>query len=416
MAEHSFEVPIMLSPENLTFEDVAKLNPFYDELRDFWDNSPVAASSASSLIASSSASSFRSDASGVGVPSWTFSSSTAPSEHNTMSWDGSLAPKSYYSVHRDNFHQHYLPYKMHDKTGIVPSISLRPDSDYRQSLQPARETKPSYYGLDTSRYNDYYSRGVRPSHKKLFGEDGWLGCRPDTDVRSGKNKTKVLKDLGKKVKKHVEDLANDVARAYPVQLSQEARRPRIVQKSTIPISLDPVTQAKLYSDMEVMICVSANKFLVQQHYQGNLSVESIRKVTNFWGSKNRPQVVEFQFDQDTQRQLILYNIRTLRFNGECSTNPILLNSNLQNWKAIVKEMSVRTFCSPDSVIRKHLHDIQKILDMLGAPLDTFIAFQDLQMRTLALMKDNRLRALRPESNGSTSSFRRQRLPMLTASM
>ncbi|BDD55130.1 hypothetical protein MPDQ_000623 [Monascus purpureus] len=416
MAEHSFEVPIMLSPENLTFEDVAKLNPFYDELRDFWDNSPVTASPASSLIASSSASSFRSDASGVGVPSWTFSSSTAPSEHNTMSWDGFLAPERYYSVHRDDFHQHCLPYKVHDKTGILPSISLRPDSDYKQPLQPARETKPSYYGLATSRYNDYYPRGIRPSHKKLFGEDGWLGCRPDTDVRSGKNKTKVLKDLGKKVKKHVEDLANDVARAYPVQLNQEARRPRIVQKSTIPISLDPVTQAKLYSDMEVMICVSANKFLVQQHYQGNLSVESIKKVTNFWGSKNRPQVVEFQFDQDTQRQLILYNIRTLRFNGECSTNPILLNSNLQNWKAIVKEMSVRTFCSPDSVIRKHLHDIQKILDMLGAPLDTFIAFQDLQMRTLALMKDNRLRALRSESNGSTSSFRRQRLPMLTTSM
>ncbi|OJJ51126.1 hypothetical protein ASPZODRAFT_127138 [Penicilliopsis zonata CBS 506.65] len=140
--------------------------------------------------------------------------------------------------------------------------------------------------------------------------------------------------------------------------------------------------------MEVMICVSANKFLVQQYKEGRLSTDSINKLTKAWGSKNRPQVLEFQFDQATQRDLILANIRTLRFNGETSTNPVLLNSNLHNWKAIVKEMSVRTFCSPDSAIRKHMHDIHKILEMLGAPFATFMAFRDLQMRTLATMKEH----------------------------
>lgn len=185
--------------------------------------------------------------------------------------------------------------------------------------------------------------------------------------------------------------AVDVVKAHPIQLHQESHSPRIVEKTTIPISLDSLAQAKLYSDIEVMICVSANRFLVQQHYEGRLSTESIRKITNFWGSKNRPQVVEFQFDQATQRQLILMNIQTLNFNGECSTNPILLHSNLQNWKAIAKEMSVRTFCAPDSAVRKHLHDIQKILDMLGAPLDTFLAFQEIQVRTLAVMKEKLVR-------------------------
>ncbi|KAL4958329.1 hypothetical protein BDW69DRAFT_179733 [Aspergillus filifer] len=106
-----------------------------------------------------------------------------------------------------------------------------------------------------------------------------------------------------------------------------------------------------------MICVSAHQFLMEEYACRRISKESIRKVNNFCGSKNQPEVVEFQYDQATQRQLILPNIRTLHFNGESTTNPVTLHSNLHNWKAIVKEMSVRTFCAPDSAIREHMHDI-----------------------------------------------------------
>ncbi|KAL4932921.1 uncharacterized protein BDV17DRAFT_252442 [Aspergillus undulatus] len=169
------------------------------------------------------------------------------------------------------------------------------------------------------------------------------------------------------------------------------RQSKVLPSSTVAISLDPTVQAKLYSDMEVMIRTSANRFLVEQYEGGRISKESIRKVNNFWGSKNRPDVVEFQFDQATQRQLILSNIRTLHFNGESSTNPVALHSNLQSWKTVVKEMSVRTFCAPDSAIRKHMRDIQKLLDMLGAPITTFLVFEELQLRTLFLMKEQRAR-------------------------
>lgn len=135
-----------------------------------------------------------------------------------------------------------------------------------------------------------------------------------------------------------------------------------------------------------MICVTANKFLLDQHKEGRISVESVTKVTNFWASKNRPQVVQFQFDQLTQRDLVIYNLRTFKFHGECAQNVVALNATLRNWKAIAKEMSVRTFCTPDSVIRKHMHDTHKILEMLGAPIVTFLAFQELQVNTLSLMK------------------------------
>lgn len=195
-----------------------------------------------------------------------------------------------------------------------------------------------------------------------------------------------------------------MAKAHPLSLPFSApRQLKVLPKSTVAISIDPTTQAQLYSELEVMICVSANRFLIQQHDEGRISKESIRKVNNFWGSKNRPKVVEFQFDQATQRQLILSNVRTMNFNGESSTNPVALHSNLHNWKAIVKEMSVRTFCSPDSVIRKHMHDIQKLLDMLGAPVATFLAFEELQMRALLLMKEQRTQKYLSESGHSILS-------------
>ncbi|PGH34258.1 hypothetical protein GX50_02935 [[Emmonsia] crescens] len=215
----------------------------------------------------------------------------------------------------------------------------------------------------------------RSPHKKLFGENGWLGRSPSLkESPSEKNKRPGFKSLGEKIKQRVEDITGDVKK------SKER------MQSTFPISLDPPTQAKLYSEVELMICVTANKFLLNQHKDGRISLDSVTKVTNFWTSKNRPQVVQFQFDQLTQRDLVIYNLRTFKFHGECAQNVVALNATLRNWKAIAKEMSVRTFCTPDSVIRKHMHDTHKILEMLGAPLVTFLAFQELQVNTLSLMK------------------------------
>jgi hypothetical protein len=131
-----------------------------------------------------------------------------------------------------------------------------------------------------------------------------------------------------------------------------------------------------------MICVTANKFLKAQQKAGLMSAESVAKIVSQWSHKNRPQVMEFQFDQATQRDLILYNINTFRFHGEARNNPLVLNSTMYAWKVMAKEMSVRTFCMPDSVIRKHLHDSHKVLEMMGAGLNTFLALQEVQVEAL----------------------------------
>lgn len=53
---------------------------------------------------------------------------------------------------------------------------------------------------------------------------------------------------------------------------------------------------------------------------------------------------------------------------------------------MAREMNVRTFCSPDSTIKKQMHDLYRVLEMLGAPGVTFVAFQQMQLHALNIMK------------------------------
>lgn len=158
-------------------------------------------------------------------------------------------------------------------------------------------------------------------------------------------------------------------------------------KSKFHVSLSPPAQAKLYADVELMICATANHYLNVQQREGRMSVESLKQVTQWWASKNRPQVIEFMWDQATQRDMVLYNLKTFRFYGPNADNIFSMNTMMQSWKALAKDMSIRTFCAPDVVIRRHMHDTYKILEMLGAPLVTFLAFQDIQIKALALMRE-----------------------------
>ncbi|KAI9374879.1 hypothetical protein BJX61DRAFT_540383 [Aspergillus egyptiacus] len=388
MASETCEVPIMLDVQGMTYEDIAKLNPFYDEYKAFWDDLHSASDTSLCSNDLSSSYSLRSMTSGSEPSSLPFDLATSPSFHVTSHPDSPLPQLPKMAYHSGG--QYKPTYDEHHELESS-QIAIVECDDMRRLLTPVHEGTADESDVLALDPVDNALGRVRSSHKQLFGANGWLGCTAQLEAPSpAMARYKSLKSLGNKVKRHVGEFAGDVVKASASTFAP--RQPKVLPKTTVAISLDRTAQAKLYSEMEVMICIAANRFLLEQYANGRISKASIRKVNNFWGSKNRPEVVEFQFDQATQRQLILYNIRTLHFNGESSTNPVLLHSNLQNWKAVVKEMSVRTFCAPDSVIRKHMHDIQKLLDMLGAPIATFLAFEELQMRTLVFMKEQRARS------------------------
>jgi hypothetical protein len=131
-----------------------------------------------------------------------------------------------------------------------------------------------------------------------------------------------------------------------------------------------------------MIIITTNAFLVSQLNNDRMSLRSIQTVTDHWRDKDRPQVIEFQFDQLTQRDLILHNLKSFRFYGKFAEDHQALNKVLYSWKVIAKEMAVRTFCFPDSVIKNHLAVVSSVLDIVGAPIPTVNAFSELQQQVL----------------------------------
>jgi hypothetical protein len=135
--------------------------------------------------------------------------------------------------------------------------------------------------------------------------------------------------------------------------------------STFPVSLNPAQQADVYSDVELLICNAANTFLMHQYQNCRMSVDSLKKLTDFWKGKGRPQVMEFHYDQSTQRDLIVANQKNFRFFGPNANDPLRVNAMLYAWKNDAREMSIRTFCYPDSLIRNHIRNSFMILDFLG---------------------------------------------------
>jgi hypothetical protein len=115
---------------------------------------------------------------------------------------------------------------------------------------------------------------------------------------------------------------------------------------------------------------------MEQYNQGRMLADSIRKATNFWKSKGRAQVVEFKYDQLTQHDIVMANHKNFRFHGVHANSNVHINAILHTWWKDAKEMSIRTFCSPDSVVEKHIVDCYKTLYLLGAHPAQLLALRE----------------------------------------
>lgn len=248
--------------------------------------------------------------------------------------------------------------------------------------------------------------------KQLFGENGWLG--KSMDKRSGSEPRKnTLKHWGDKIRQRVDHLVSshadmhnessltsiqtedmpkiDMTKLRPSapQVSQSPSRSKTLPQTRFYVSVTPPQQAKLYAELELMICASANDYLAVQQREGRMSLESLSTVLQTWANKHRPQVIEFMFDQTTQRDLVVFNLNTFRFFGPNASNIVSVNSMVHAWKSLAREMAVRTFCSPDVVVRKHLHDCYSVLELLGAPQVTLRAFAQIRDRTEKVIEEGR---------------------------
>jgi hypothetical protein len=168
--------------------------------------------------------------------------------------------------------------------------------------------------------------------------------------------------------------------------------------SVLSVSLCAPEQAKIYMELELMVVISANTFLMNQFSQGRIAVDTIKKTVDAWKSKGRPVVTEFMYDQGTQRDLVALNQHNFRFYGERAGDTMRINSMLYNWKHVAALMAVRTLCNADTVILKLLFDIEQILELLGAREPVMLRLQ--QIRSTA---NETMRLERQRRNGNSIS-------------
>ncbi|KAF7714667.1 Uncharacterized protein PECH_008303 [Penicillium ucsense] len=215
-----------------------------------------------------------------------------------------------------------------------------------------------------------------PKHKVLWGENGLLGLKEEELSPKARPASRLMGGLKKKLKQQLAEFVDEPHFGLKRKASNAASFAAPGSSpASLTTSLDSDKQAKLYAELEVLICNTANDFILEQYYAGRISQHSIDKVNAGWNNKNQHHVNEFRFDQATQRELIVANRRRIAFTGDSARLPICVQTNLHNWKCLAREMSVRTFCLPDSAIRKHLFDLRQIITMMNPKLNTLMTFQ-----------------------------------------
>jgi hypothetical protein len=196
------------------------------------------------------------------------------------------------------------------------------------------------------------------------------------------------------------DAAEEDREAHMEEHLRQSTEPKVLPAQSFPISLDPSYQARLTADLELMVVICANRFILREAKAGRISPLSIARIRQEWEDKNRAQVVEYQYDQGTQRRLILENLGQVEFCGDIAHDHVAMTAALYAWGIMANEMLVRTFCAGDSVIRKWLNDIPRIFEMLGAPYITFQTFEKVQTKTLLVIGERQ--RLAREASGEIS--------------
>ena len=156
---------------NLNYEELARLNPFFDKIMDLWNKSAMITNTMVSSNLSSSTSSSRSMHSG--------------NDSSIGHRQSSISPLL-------NEYQYRLNEPVAEQSRVELHHSECLESDWMDSSSIGAPLRPT-----------------KTSHKKLFGENGWLGCTADMkDLPSDTQKFKGLRGFGRKVKKQVEELVS----------------------------------------------------------------------------------------------------------------------------------------------------------------------------------------------------------------
>ncbi|KAH8696571.1 hypothetical protein BGW36DRAFT_264958, partial [Talaromyces proteolyticus] len=232
---------------------------------------------------------------------------------------------------------------------------------------------------------DPYHLSGNPKKKTLYGPEGYLGKQKEWRQTQFQKMVTKVGSMGVRVVNSIRRSLDRKSEDKKTELLHG-----IVMKPNITISLDRETQAIIYSKLELFMVVAANEYLlVQLHHNRFEGNDSIKRFVDYWNEKNRPIVPEFQFDMKTQRDIVSHNIRSFEFTGKYSLDPVLLKTTMAAWASVINQLGVRTFCWPDSAIKKLFHDVYPVLEMLDADAEIMTVFVKLRQLMMELIEEGK---------------------------
>ncbi|KAF7919722.1 uncharacterized protein EAE97_011640 [Botrytis byssoidea] len=247
----------------------------------------------------------------------------------------------------------------------------------------------------------------RSPMKKMFGEHGWLGSSQN-EVRPSVMCSKSTQKMDRPKKPGMMEKIKNKIEGFAEKADMKLDKNRI---SVLSISINPYEQARYLVELELMIVHTANTFLMIQFSQGRMSIDSIKKTVDTWKNKGRPAVVEFMYDQGTQRDLVTANQYNFRFHGNRSGDDVRISSILYNWKQVASLMSIRTFCNADTVLLKLVFDVEQILELIGGSEQIMFRLQHLRLSI-----NEAIRVAKIERTTSRNGHEKQWEPQLSSSI
>ncbi|RAL67179.1 hypothetical protein DID88_007957 [Monilinia fructigena] len=245
-------------------------------------------------------------------------------------------------------------------------------SPIKNLVDVAEQDEPSFESPDLTISPKKRSRSPM---KKMFGEHGWLGSSPN-EVLPTLQSFKSVQKLDKPRKPGMMEKIKSKIEGFTEKADMRNDKNRI---SVLSISINPYEQARYLVELELMVVHTANTFLMVQFSQGRMSIDSIKKTVDAWKNKGRPAVVEFMYDQGTQRDLVTANQYNFRFHGDRLGDDVRISSMLYNWKQVASLMSIRTFCNADTVLLKLVFDVEQILELIGGSQQIMLRLQHLRL-------------------------------------
>ncbi|KAK2071484.1 hypothetical protein P8C59_005906 [Phyllachora maydis] len=262
-------------------------------------------------------------------------------------------------------------------------------SELQPSLMPPRrllDEPENLYSPLTPYFQTTAGPVTRKAAKKLVGDNGWLGKTNEGEPgdRDGKKasptrKGRFFNDLFKKAKDLVEftnEKANRRSResgksdktksAEDKQHQQQQQHQHQQQQQqqqqhqqpgprTLMVSLNPREQSLVYGELEFTLTTALDAFLTREFNAGRVDAGVLGKTAKKWEGLGRPKVLGFRYDLATQLKVVRQHADAFVFHGRPASTAAVCGQ-LDMMATDAKQMRLRTFCNPDTVLAKQLLD------------------------------------------------------------